>query len=65
VYKSTTSGGPYTQVGSSTSAHDTITGLTNGTTYYFVVTAVNSIGESGHSNEASATTQPITMLKKQ
>lgn len=33
----------------------TITGLTNGTTYYFVVTAVNSSGESGISSEKSAT----------
>ncbi len=33
----------------------TATGLTNGTTYYFAITAVNSIGESEKSNEASAT----------
>ena len=30
-------------------------GLTNGTTYYYVVTALNATGESGNSNEANAT----------
>ena len=39
-----------------------ITGLTNGTTYYFVVTAVNSYGESTVSNETS-TTLPIWSTK--
>jgi hypothetical protein len=32
-----------------------ISGLTNGTTYYFVVTSVNANGESGISSEKSAT----------
>src|SRR5690242_21519100 len=35
--------------------------VTNGQTYFYKVTAVNSIGESSQSNEASATpTMPIT-----
>ena len=38
-----------------TSASYTDSGLANGTTYYYTVTAVNSSGTSGYSNEASAT----------
>jgi hypothetical protein len=37
----------------------TVTGLTNGTVYYFEVTAVNSSGESGISTEVSTTPVPI------
>lgn len=37
-----------------------ITGLTNGTTYYFVVTAVNAGGESAISSEVNATPQVPT-----
>jgi len=47
-------------VASTTGTSATVTGLTNGTTYYFVVTAVGSGGTaSGASAEASA--QPTTM----
>lgn len=57
VIRSTTSGGPYTTVNTSavTTTWYTDTGLTDGTTYYYVVTAINSYGASGYSNEASAT----------
>jgi fibronectin type 3 domain-containing protein len=55
VKRATVSGGPYTTVGSPTTTSFTNTGLANGTTYYYVVTAVNSSGESGNSNQASAT----------
>jgi len=55
VKRSTTSGGPYTQVGAPTATNYTDTGLTNGTTYFYVVSAVNSAGESANSTQASAT----------
>ncbi len=51
-----TNGGPYPNVISGiTGTSYTHSGLTNGTTYYYVVTAVNANGESGNSNQASAT----------
>ena len=47
-----------TPVTSTSDTHTTVTGLTNGTTYYFVVTAVDGSGTvSGASGEASA--QPL------
>ncbi len=55
VKRGTTSGGPYTQVGAPISTSYTDSGLTNGTTYYYVVTAVNSAGESADSAQVSAT----------
>ncbi len=55
VLRGTVSGGPYTQIGTSTTAGYLDTAVTNGTTYYYVVTAVNGGGQSGDSNQASAT----------
>lgn len=40
------------------------TGLTNGDTYYYEVTAVNGSGESGKSTEASATPIPVPCRRK-
>jgi fibronectin type 3 domain-containing protein len=58
VYRSTTSGGGYSQIASPSSSAYTDSGVTNGTTYYYVVTAYDtSDNESGYSNEASATPQ--------
>jgi len=61
VKRSTTSGGPYTEIATGiTDTQYTDTDLANGTTYYYVVSATNQIGESGNSNEASATPAPDT-----
>ena len=55
VKRSSTNGGPYTTVGSPTTTTYTDTGLINGTIYFYVVSAVNSIGASSNSNQATAT----------
>src|SRR5215475_8236470 len=55
VKRATTSGGPYTTVGAVTGTAFTNTGLTNGTTYFFVVSATNANGESANSSQVSAT----------
>ncbi len=55
VKRSTTTGGPYTQVSAPTATNFTDTGLTNGTAYFYVVSALNSAGESANSAQASAT----------
>jgi fibronectin type 3 domain-containing protein len=49
------SGGPYTTIASLTVTNYADTGLTNGTTYYYVVSAVRSGSESANSSETSAT----------
>src|SRR6266850_2303544 len=53
--RSTTNGSGYTQIAAPTAANYVDTGRTNGTTYYYVVTALNSAGESAISAQASAT----------
>ena len=55
VKRGTASGGPYTTVGSPAGTTYADTSLTNGTAYYYVVTAVDATGESGNSNQATAT----------
>lgn len=55
VKRATTSGGPYSQAGTSTNASYTDTGLNNGTPYFYVVSALNAFGESANSSQVSAT----------
>ena len=59
VYAATEPGGELLPVSAyplaPTSTSYTVTGLTNGTTYYFLVKAVNEVGESDASNEVYAT----------
>src|SRR5689334_20349363 len=57
VYKATVSGGPYTLFGTAAvgAQAKSVTGLTNSTPYYFVVTGTGPGGEGDRSNEATAT----------
>lgn len=58
VKRATASGGPYTQVGAPAVTSYVDTSLTNGTTYYYVVSALNSAGESANSTQVSAVPAP-------
>ncbi len=58
VLRSTTSGGSYTNIASwtaNTTPQYTDTTVTNGTTYYYVVSAINQTGTSSNSAETSGT----------
>lgn len=57
VYRSTSAGGPYSLINGSLLANSEYfdTDVSNGESYYYVVTALDSTGnESGNSEEASA-----------
>ncbi|MMZ45180.1 Amylopullulanase precursor [compost metagenome] len=58
IKRSTTSGGPYETIASNVKTPSySDTSVVNGTTYYYVVTAVNDTGKSEFSEEVSATPQ--------
>jgi hypothetical protein len=55
VGRGTATGGPYSTVSSPSTTSYTDSSVTNGTTYYYVVAAVNSGGTSANSSQVSAT----------
>jgi hypothetical protein len=57
VKRSLTAGGPYEVVGTPSAMAYTDTGLTNGVTYYYVVSALDLDGESPNSLEGSGNPQ--------
>src|SRR4029079_6079679 len=61
LYRGTSSGGEILWANLGTATSWTDTGASNGTTYYYQLSAVNSVGEGSRSSERSATpTAPAT-----
>jgi hypothetical protein len=56
VERSAATGGPWTQIGTTTAASYADSGLASSTTYYYRVRAYGPSGDSGYSNTSSATT---------
>jgi hypothetical protein len=62
IKRASVSGGPYTLVTNTTATSFTDTGLTNGATYYYVVTALSAATESLNSAEAGV--MPLSALQQ-
>jgi hypothetical protein len=65
VKRATVNGGPYTLVATNLTTTYTNTGLSNGITYYYVVSAVNISGEGTTSSQVrvtSSSTVPVDVL---
>jgi uncharacterized protein (DUF1800 family) len=63
IGRATTSAGPFTSVGTSTTTSFTDTGVTNGTAYFYLVSASNASGASA--NSASVTATPVSLSRIQ
>jgi hypothetical protein len=63
VARATTSAGPFTSVGESSTTSFTDTGAINGTAYYYVVSASNAAGTSVNSAAVAAT--PVALSRTQ
>jgi fibronectin type 3 domain-containing protein len=61
IKRATVSDGPYITIANYTAVAFTDTGLSNGVTYYYVVSAVNGYGESTNSSEVSVTPVPPSL----
>jgi fibronectin type 3 domain-containing protein len=62
VKRSTTDGGPYSQLAAPTASQYTDSAVGNGTTYYYVISALDSVGESVDSAQVSATPFAPTVI---
>src|SRR5690242_2307175 len=60
VKRSTTNGGPYTQISAPAGTSYDDTNVIGGVAYYYIVTALNAYGESANSSQASATPTTAT-----
>ena len=62
VKRATTTGGPYTTIATTTTTSYDDTSAVNGTLYYYVVSAINSMGESANSSEILGTPAPFPWI---